>query len=247
LNILPAPPIALLRDASLFLDFDGTLVEIAEHPDAVQVGRQHASLLSGLYDRLNGRIALVSGRPAQQVRTLLPENGVTVVGSHGLEFLWADGLVEQPDQPPGLAQASAAMHEFARAYPGVLVEEKPFGIALHYRRAPSAEQASTELAVYLGSKLGLQLQRGKMMVELRATGGDKGSAVRRLMRASGFAGTRPLFLGDDLTDEPAFLAVREMGGAGVLVGAPRPTAASYRLKTVADVHEWLAAACEAAI
>jgi len=240
---LPSPPEHLLRGASLFLDFDGTIVEIAESPDAVRVDGKHVALLRRLAVCLDGRVAIISGRPAGQVRDLLQAKGMTVVGSHGLEFLWSDGRTSIAERPRGLKRATQAMSELAGRHPGCLVEEKPLGVALHYRLSPRAEEEGIALAVRLAPELGLQLQHGKMMVELRAAGGDKGSAVRALMREKDFAGTRPVFLGDDLTDEPAFLAARALGGAGVLIGQARSSAATFRLAGVQDALIWLDMAC----
>ena len=136
------------------------------------------------------------------------------------------------------------MKAFATAQTGVLVEEKPLGAALHYRNLPAAESASTDLARSLAEDSGLQLQTGKMMVEVRVPGADKGTAIATMMAAPTLAGHRPVFLGDDDTDEPAMVAAAAHGGAGILVGATRATAASYRLESVAATRKWLAAAME---
>ena len=136
------------------------------------------------------------------------------------------------------------MHDFATATRGVLVEEKPLGAALHYRAVPTAEAAATQLATRLATDAGLHLQTGKMMVEVRVAGADKGSALRQMMQAPALAGYKPVFLGDDDTDEPAMAAAATLGGAGILIGAPRATAAAWRLDSVADTLSWLEAATE---
>ena len=243
---MPVPPLQLLRGANVFLDFDGTLVEIAERPDAVRVNDRLATLMRGLWERLEGRMAVISGRSASEVRALLGISAMTVVGSHGLEFCWGDGRIETIERPAALEHALAAMRDLAARTPGLLVEDKPLGAALHFRQAPSAEQACMALAVRLAPELGLKLQYGKMMVELRAAGGDKGSAVRRLMQEPIFAAARPLFFGDDVTDEPGFAAAREMGGSGVLIGPERASAAEYRLDGVAAMLDWLETASRVA-
>ncbi|HYD36393.1 MAG TPA: trehalose-phosphatase, partial [Allosphingosinicella sp.] len=115
-------------------------------------------------------------------------------------------------------------------------------VALHYRLAPERGRAVEEFAEKLALRFGLALQRGKMVAELRPHGADKGGAVRRLMAEPPFAGARPVFVGDDLTDEYAFEAASALGGEGVLVGPPRPTAARWRLDDVARVTAWLEAA-----
>ncbi|MBB5710429.1 trehalose-phosphatase [Sphingomonas xinjiangensis] len=243
---LPPPPADLLDGASLFLDFDGTLVELADRPDAVAVDDRLHALMRSLAARLDGRVAIVSGRPAEQIHALFGSEGMTVVGSHGMEFRWNDGRVRVADRPEGMAQALAAMHALADRTPGMLVEDKPLGAALHFRMAPDAEEAAQALASEMAARHNLHLQPGKMMVEVRAGGGDKGAAIRTLMAEPELASTRPLFMGDDHTDEPGFEAVAALGGAGILVGASRPTDATYRLNDVQATLAWLEAACGSA-
>lgn len=243
---LPPPPRDLLRAASLFLDFDGTLVEIAQRPDSVRIDAALRALLHTLGERLNGRLALISGRDADAVRSLLGVNAFTVVGSHGMEFSWADGRTDRIERPSGLALAFDAMCKLAADTPGVLIEDKPLGAALHFRTAPEAERACVALATTLAQRYGLYLQSGKMVVEVRASGGDKGSALRRLVMEPEFAAGRPIFMGDDATDEPGFAGAAELGGAGILVGASRPTSARYRLAGVPETLAWLEAACACA-
>lgn len=237
LNRLDNPPKGLLTGASLFLDFDGTLVELAERPDGVAVAPGLAPLLGRWADRLEGRLALVSGRGLADLDGLIGDLPFPVAGSHGAEIRLGDRLLAPP-RSAALDEALAALSAFAADHPGVLVEDKPLGVALHYRMAPEAAQACHALAGDLAMRLDLHLQTGKMMVELRPAGADKGTAVRRLMQE--MPGTRPVFIGDDDTDEPAFRVAAELGGAGILVGPPRDTAAHYRLSGVAAVHAWLA-------
>jgi len=243
LPALPAAPdLTTPAEISLFLDFDGTLVDIAERHDAVVVEPSLGRLVTALADRLDGRMAVVSGRSVDAILSYLGIEGSTpfaVAGSHGLELRWSDGRNEAPARPEGLDEAITAFEALAETHPGVVVEEKPFGAALHYRQAPDAGPACDALAENVAASTGFTLQRGKMVVELRALGADKGDAVRRFMADPPMAGTRPVFIGDDLTDEPGFRAADEMGGWGVLVGGPRATAARYRLAGVDEVHEWL--------
>ncbi len=141
--------------------------------------------------------------------------------------------------PPELESVAQAMRAFAQGYPGTLVEEKSFGVALHYRQAPEAEEAARALAAELAARFGLQVQIGKMVAEVRPRGSDKGVPVRGLMERAPMADSRPLFLGDDVTDEAGFAAARELGGAGILVGPLRPTVAAYHLPGPAAVRAWL--------
>jgi trehalose 6-phosphate phosphatase len=237
---LPSPPLALLDGASLLIDFDGTLIEIAEHPDAVAVDEALRALVLALQQRLEGRLAIISGRSLTQLDGLLGPlaRQIALSGSHGFEHRWA-GASKRPKPPQELAEVADRMAAFARRHPGTLVEQKSFGVALHYRMAPWAAAAARALGAELASEFGLHLQEGKMVVELRPTGGDKGTALRELMAHPPMRGTRPVFLGDDVTDEAAFAAARELGGAGILIGQPRPTAATYCLADPATAREWL--------
>ncbi len=240
---LPLPPSDLLQGASLFIDFDGTLVDLVERPDAVVVDNGLRDLLGALGAIYDGRLAIVSGRSIAQLDAMLGPiaRRLAVSGSHGSEQRWG-GRDVRPQRPPALDDVTEALRRFADNHPGTIVEAKSYGVALHYRLTPAAEVAAHALARRLGEAHGLALQPGKMMVELRVAGGDKGAAVREMMTRAPMAGCRPLCLGDDLTDEPAFVAARELGGAGILVGAPRDSAATYGLPDVQAVRVWLAGA-----
>ncbi len=237
---LPPPPANLLDRASLFLDLDGTLLELVDRPDAVRADADLLDLLAALGTRLEGRLAVVTGRSLEQVDMILGEvaGKLAVSGSHGCEHRW-QGVLARPNRPESLDAAATRLHDFAKARSGLLVEEKSFGVALHYRMNTQAEEAAQALAAALAGELGLELQHGKMMVELRVAGGDKGLAVRRLMRRPPMLGTTPIFVGDDVTDETGFAAARELGGHGILVGVPRPTAADHGLPDPAQLRRWL--------
>ncbi|MGF7148765.1 trehalose 6-phosphate phosphatase [Sphingomonas zeicaulis] len=240
---LSPPPIDILTGASLLLDFDGTLVEIAPTPDSVSVDDPLRQTLACLDQAFGGRVALISGRAVSELQRLIGVETLAVAGSHGLELYWGDGRIEAPERPATLTTAEKAMDGFAASRPGVLVERKPLGVGLHFRLAPDAAEEAAELAHDLAARTGLKLQTGKMMFELRAAGADKGSALHRLMASPGMKGSLPVFLGDDDTDEPGFVAAEALGGAGVLVGPPRATNARYHLADVAAVRVWLDTAC----
>ncbi len=238
-----APPAIDPVQASLFLDFDGTLVELADRPEAVSVSAGLSALVERLALKLERRIAVVSGRSTAQLSAFFGplSDTLALVGSHGAEVRALGSEVVAPKAPTALREAEQL---FAEAFVGnerILIEVKTLGVAIHYRLDQAAETAAVRLASGFASKHGLELQRGKMLVEVRVGGHDKGSGIAALMSVAPFAGSVPIFLGDDLTDEPGFRRCAELGGAGVLVGAPRPTAAQYRLPDVAAVHDWLAA------
>ena len=241
---LAEPPLALINEASLFLDFDGTLVELASRPDGVEVGSELLDLLLALQTRLDGRVALLSGRPVDDVGGLLDPLKIPIGGSHGLERSLPGRAHIPPPRPIGLDQMVSALRALEVEFPGVQIEEKPAGVAVHYRLAPGAATACQQAAERAAMAIGMALQHGKMVVELLPVGADKGTALRCFMSEQPFAGTYPIFIGDDLTDEHGFVAAREFGGAGILVGSERPTAACYRLESVEAVRAWLGAACE---
>jgi trehalose 6-phosphate phosphatase len=238
---LPPPPPDLLRDAALFLDFDGTLVELAETPDAIRVSPNLIPLLRRLQARLHSRLAVVSGRSIGTLQTYLPLDDLAMAGSHGLELRLGDGSRVPLHPPLGLDEVRSEVRAFAGGRDGLLVEDKPAGVALHYRRAPDEAEPAAAFMTALGERRDLVVQHGHMVVELRPAGADKGDALRALIGQPAFVGARPVFIGDDLTDENAFQAAAALGGAGILVGPERETAALYRLASVAAVYEYLEA------
>ncbi|MDE0879275.1 MAG: trehalose-phosphatase [Sphingomonas bacterium] len=241
---LSPPPLSLLADAALFLDFDGTLVDLADTPDAVMVDSALAAIVARLAARLDGRIAIVSGRPVDEIQSLFGQRQLIISGSHGLEIALPDGTRHDAERPAVLDRIIAEMDAFAADKPGLLVETKPLGAALHYRRAPDYAGNSIALATRLAGETGLHLQTGKMMIEIRVPGADKGTAIDRLMTMTAMTGHRPVFLGDDDTDEPAMIAATAHGGCGILIGEPRDTAAAWRLPSVAAARQWLTRAVE---
>lgn len=238
---LPGPPTALLRNASLFIDFDGTLVELAERPDTISVDPALHDLIGLLGAALPGRIAIVSGRSIAQLDHFLGAAAgiVALAGSHGVERRYHDGREETPARPAQLSDAAAALVAFAERHPGTIVEEKSFGVALHYRLVPEIEPIAARFACSVSEAHGLDVQPGKMMMDLKVAGGNKGQAVDAFMKSSAMTGTTPWFIGDDLTDEAGFVAARDHGGGGILVGPPRPSAARFHLATVSAVRDWL--------
>lgn len=238
-DVTQAPPLSLLENAALFLDFDGTLVDLAETPDTIRVSPKLSPLLQRLSKKLGGRLAIVSGRAIRDLERHLLCSGIAVSGSHGLELRLRDGSHVPLSTPRSLDHARERATRYAGSIPGLLVEDKPFGIALHYRKAPDREADVHGFMAELAGSTGLTLLSGKMVAELRPAGADKGDAVRALMAEPDFAGARPLFVGDDVTDEDAFRAAAALGGAGILVGPPRDTAAEWRLSGVAAVAGWL--------
>ena len=235
------PPPLHPGETSLFLDFDGTLVVLANQPDEVVVSPRLKSLLSLVAARLSGRIAIVSGRSVAQLDQLLGATAseLALVGSHGAEIRTTGAKIVAPERPPSLKDAEAVFKATFAAKSGVIIEVKSLGVAIHYRLDPLAGEAAALAAEDFCSRTGLELQKGKMMVEVRMPGYDKGSGIAALMSTAPFQGHMPIFVGDDVTDEAGFAWCEASGGAGVLVGPPRATAARYSLPDVAAVHSWL--------
>ncbi len=242
----PRPPIDLLRGASLFLDFDGTLVDIAPRPDAVRVSAELRDLLTRLGELLGGRVAILTGRPSGEIARLIEPIELAIGGHHGLETRNVGAAEASVTRPDMLDELVEELRRLERDHPGVLLEEKPLGVALHYREAPQAEEACRAAMERAAARSGLEIQPGKMVLELKPKGANKGDALRSMMNEAPFAGSVPIFAGDDLTDEPAFIAAQEIGGAGILIGDRSPTAAHYALRSVEDALTWLHEASEAA-
>jgi trehalose 6-phosphate phosphatase len=238
---LPPPPAGLLDDAGLFLDFDGTLVELAERPDAVVVGDGLRDLLRRAAERLDGRVAIVSGRSIAQIDGFLGDTiaPYAVVGSHGAEIRAAGGATRLPDRPASLIAAERAFAGRFGEDPRVVIEVKTLGVAIHYRGAPEVEQEAHALVEAFAARDGLTSQSGKMMIELRMDGHDKGTAIATLCKDAPFAGHAPVFVGDDLTDEPGMVVAAHHGGAGILIGPMRDSAATYRFNDVTAFLGWL--------
>lgn len=233
---------ALPADAAVFLDFDGTLVEIAPKPDQVVVGTTERRLLSDLDARLGGAIAVVSGRAIADLDHLLAPLTLSAAGLHGLERRLGGGSIKRMVAAPWMGRVAADIEAFARAHPGTLVENKGLSVAVHYRAVPEAATAVRQFVDACAAALGdaAVVQLGKMVVELRPAGSDKGSAIESFMTLAPFRDRRPVFLGDDLTDEHGFAAVNRLGGLSIRVGMPVETLARWALPSVAAAQAWLA-------
>ena len=213
---------------ALFLDFDGTLVDIAPEPGAVVVPCNLVPTLTSLQQYLGGAVAVVSGRPIREIDQYLEPLRLPVAGVHGAERRGADGDVDHAAAYP-LEAVEQAASELARQHPQLLIEHKGTSLALHYRQAPHLEQLCLDVMQQAVSQSpGLALLRGKMVAEAKPIGASKGSAIEAFLREPPFAGRTPVFVGDDITDEVGFSTVQRLGGLGVKVGEG-PTVAWQRL------------------
>lgn len=245
-NDLPLrPPPPLLDDAcALFLDVDGTLIEFAERPDAVTLLPEVRQAIGRISDRLEGAVALVSGRPLAQLDALFAPLDLPAAGLHGHQVRDADGVVHDVTEETSTTEWLHALHQqamrFAHGHPGVLVEDKGPSMALHWRGAPHAgEQVRAFADRHVRGHAGYRLQPGDHVVEFVPVGSDKGRAVQRMMQQLPFRGRLPVFIGDDLTDEHGFEAANTLHGWSVLVGDRDPSTAVFQLGDIRSVHAWL--------
>lgn len=239
---LPSPPplgkLLAAAPLALFLDFDGTLVDIAPDPDAIHVPAGLAGRLEALRDRLDGRLSLVSGRALDDIARHLGRPAIARAGSHGLHRLHADGR-EAGDVPGHLPEpAIAQLRGFAEQH-GLRYEPKAHGGALHYRQQPELGAVAQAFAQALAQEHGLAVKHGKAVAELVHPGASKEAAVRAFMQEPVFAGAVPVFIGDDVTDEDGFAGAAHFGGFGIAVGERHSERARYQLDSVAAVHHWL--------
>jgi trehalose 6-phosphate phosphatase len=237
-----APPIFSLNEIALFLDFDGTLVELAPQPEAVIVPPDLPPLLERLHERMNGAVATISGRPIAQVDAFLAPVKLPASGAHGAELRETQTaeirVVGAQLSDPVRAQIQAIVSTLRARWPGLRSEDKGTSFAVHYRHAPDAEadlRAALE-ALALGD--GWQLLSGHRVFEVKARGWNKGSAIQRMMEGAPFAGRRPVCIGDDRTDLDGIAATHAMGGVGIAVGNLEADV-SWRLSDPAAVRNWL--------
>jgi len=238
-SYLPPPPRLLPRPAALFLDMDGVLAPLAETPDAVVPHPERTAALRAVAKRLDGRVAIISGRTIAEIDRIAEAATASASGVHGLERRRADGVLHRAEAAPAVRDAVAAFEAFASSRPGIIVEDKAVSAGLHYRGAPAEAAAALALARRLADETGLTLQAGNLVVELKTPGSSKGTALTAFMQEPPFAGAVPVMLGDDLTDEDGFRAAEALGGFGVLVGPVRESAARYGLPDVLAVLAWL--------
>jgi trehalose 6-phosphate phosphatase len=235
----PAPPCLDLAHTALFADLDGTLTPIRPRPEDVGPDPQRTALLDRLGHGLGGAIAIVSGRALEDLDRVL-EGGVSAIAAvHGLVRRRATGERIDAAVDPLPETARRAVKAFAGAHPALRTEDKGVALTLHYRAAPDLGDACRALADRLAREHGLTVQRGDMVVELRAPGPTKAEATLAFMAEPPFAGRVPVFVGDDLTDEDGFAAAQRLGGFGVVVGQRRPSIARYALANPAGVLGWL--------
>lgn len=236
---------------ALFLDVDGTLLPIAATPEAVQPDPALLPLIERLRRASGGALAVVSGRSLASLDRLFAPLRLAAAGLHGRERRRADGsLVPHPEASALLQRLRPRLAAYAEARAGLLLEDKGGSLALHYRQAPERGPALRRFARRLGRiEPELQVLMGRKVVELQPRGADKGKAIEAFLAEPPFAGGRPVFAGDDTTDEHGFAAVNALGGLSLRVVDQETrrratSAARYSLAGVGAMHRWLEAVAE---
>jgi len=235
----PPPPLASLQWA-LFLDVDGTLIELTDSPLATRADGELKALLSDVAERLGGAVALVSGRSIEYLDGLFAPLQLAAAGLHGVERRKASGVMHGASFVDSqLDRARTALQALVAAHPGTLLEDKGRTIAVHFRMAPQAESAVLTAVQSVAAQLGsnYHIQGGNMMLEIKPRGFTKASAIKAFMQEPPFSGRQPVFVGDDLTDQEGFTAVEDQGGISIAVGDR--VRGQFRLENAAAVRGWL--------
>jgi len=231
-----------LRRVAILLDIDGTLLDIALTPHDVRVPSTLRKTLSVLKERTGGAVALVSGRSLSDIDLIFAPLKLPAVGGHGAEI-----RVESDDKANGVQsrfldkRTRARLIEVAEVDDGVIMEDKGYSVALHYRLAPDKKRAIEDAVAAICEELppgSVEILPGKAVIEIKKSGFNKGTALRSLMQQPPFAGRKPIFVGDDVTDEAAFAVVPEFKGLAISVGRMVPGVAQ-RFETPRDVRRWL--------
>lgn len=240
-DLLAHPPLLSPRGDALFLDLDGTLLEIAAHPTAVAASDTLNALLHRLTAAMDGACAVITGRTVADADAILEGAIASIAGVHGAEVKTpiASTVRWGGDDEPAWAARADAYALASRLQ--LLIEDKRASLAIHFRNTPQAAAEVRERAAAIAAAHGLRVLEGHMVVELVAGERTKGDALAAFMAHPPFVGRRPVAIGDDVTDEDAFKSAASLGGFGVRVGLPRETAAAYALDSPSSVEAWLEA------
>jgi trehalose 6-phosphate phosphatase len=230
------------QQIGLFLDVDGTLLDLAPTPDAVEVPSDLRGALAAAERSLDGALALISGRPIAQLDRLFAPMRLRASGTHGAEIRQsADVPSEWLTQARLPEQAWRDLLRLLERFPGTFAENKEVGFAVHYRFADvTEEQLGAALRGFVETVDGFNLEvcAGHFVVEVKPSGLDKGTAIKCFMTHGPFAGRRPVFVADDLMDRPGFDAALALGGFAFSVGAPQPGLSGW-FSQPAAVRAWL--------
>ncbi len=243
--MVPMPYLDDPRAHAFFFDFDGTLAELAETPDAAVLDRRACHALDLLFQATSGAVAIVTGREIDSVDTFLSPLHLPAAGVHGFERRSGTGTVFAPAaEESAVHSVESILRTFVSHNPGLLLEKKRGALALHYRRRPELEELCLSLVEDAATALPQTvLTRGKNVIETRFHTATKGTAINGFLQEVPFRGRLPFFAGDDVTDEDAFTAVNALDGISVKIG-PGNTAARFRVSSVSEFLDWLQATAD---
>jgi trehalose 6-phosphate phosphatase len=231
-----------LDGCAILLDIDGTLLDLARTPREVWVPPGLAATLHALHQRTGGALALVSGRSLNDIDLIFAPDRFPGVGGHGAELrLSTDSEAVATHAPPMDKELKRRLAAIARLSPGILLEDKGYSLALHYRLAPHAEKAIYEAVSLIRADLpyaAIEILPGKCVCEIKQAGFDKATGVRELMNHEPFRDRRPIFIGDDVTDESVFAIMPDLGGLAFSVGRHANGVAGH-FDEPRDVRAWL--------
>src|SRR5947209_4696866 len=240
---VPGALVPHLNECALLLDIDGTLLDFAPTPREVGVPPGLAKTLNRLLERTSGALALVSGRSLNDIDLIFAPSEFPAVGGHGAEMrLSGEGEAVAAHAPPLDKDLKKRLAAIAQLSPGILLEDKGYSLALHYRLAPHAERAIYEAVSLIRADLPnapIEVLPGKSVCEIKHSGFTKATGVRELMTHEPFRGRRPVFIGDDVTDETVFAIMPDLGGQAFSVGR-RAHGVAGHFDEPRDVREWLA-------
>ena len=232
-----------LDRSAVLLDIDGTLLDLAPTPREVWVPPGLTATLNRLIEKTSGALALVSGRSLNDIDLIFAPEQYPAVGGHGAEMrLSADSEAVATHAPPMDKELKRRLAAVAKLSPGILLEDKGYSLALHYRLAPHAEQAIYAAVSLIRAELPdapIEVMPGKCVCEIKPSGFNKASGVVELMSHEPFRGRRPIFIGDDVTDERVFAIMPGFGGLAFSVGR-RAQGVVDHFDEPRDVREWLA-------
>ena len=240
---VPRSLVPHLSETAILLDIDGTLVDLAPTPREVWVAPGLAKTLNRLLKRTSGALALVSGRSLNDIDLIFAPQQFPAVGGHGAEMrLSTDSEAVASHAPPMDRELKLRLAAIAKLSPGILLEDKGYSLALHYRLAPHAEKAIYEAVSLIRADLPnapIEVLPGKCVCEIKHSGFNKATGVRELMTHEPFKGRYPIFIGDDVTDEAVFGIMPDLGGLAFSVGR-RAQGVAGHFDEPRDVREWLA-------
>jgi trehalose 6-phosphate phosphatase len=243
-DILPAPAgiVPDLDQCALLLDIDGTLIELAPTPRDIIVPPTLGATLQALHDRLDGALALVSGRSLTDIDVIFAPLQFPAVGGHGAEMrLSTENEAVAAHAPPMDNDLKRRFIAISHMSPGILFEDKGYSVALHYRLAPQFERAIYEAVSAIRADLPqapIDVLPGKFVCEIKHAGFTKATGVHELMSNAPFKGRNPIFIGDDVTDESVFAIMPAFRGVSFSVSRRAHGVNGY-FKAPKDVRAWL--------